>query len=242
MLNRLVESVRRSQFRPGLLSILINPYHFARTGLFRSIMSVSSSIRGKVLDVGCGRKPYAALFPATEYIGLELDTPYHRRENIADHFYDGTVFPFADAEFDAVVANQVLEHVFTPDRFLREIHRVLKPGGALLLTAPFVWDEHEQPHDFARYSSFGLRYLLEQQGFVLEVQQKSLADVRVVFQIANTYLYKKIMTPLPAVNALLVLLLLMPLNVIGELAAIVFPRNNDLYLDNIVLARKALHA
>ena len=58
------------------------------------------------------------------------------------------------------MCNQVLEHVFNPDDFVREIARVLKPGGALLLTVPFVWNEHEQPYDYARYSSFGLRAFL----------------------------------------------------------------------------------
>jgi SAM-dependent methyltransferase len=66
----------------------------------------------------------------------------------------------------------VLEHVFNPDDFLNEVNRVLKPSGKLLLTVPFVWDEHEQPYDYARYSSFGLRSLLEKHGFSIVKHEK----------------------------------------------------------------------
>ena len=65
----------------------------------------------------------------------------------ADRSYDGKTFPFSDGEFDAVLTSEVLEHVFNPDEFLSEINRVLRDDGVLLLTVPFVWDEHEQPFD-----------------------------------------------------------------------------------------------
>lgn len=92
--------------------------------------------------------------------------------------------------YGGVICNQVLEHVFNPDLFLQEIFRVLKPGGKLLMTVPFVWDEHEQPWDYARYSSFGLRSLLERNGFIVDEQRKTNADARVLFQLINAYLYK----------------------------------------------------
>ena len=67
-----------------------------------------------------------------------------RQRGEADYFYDGQSFPFKGGSFDVVLTNQVLEHVFNPDVFLSEIHRVLTPDGVLLLTVPFLWDEHEQ--------------------------------------------------------------------------------------------------
>jgi SAM-dependent methyltransferase len=242
MLERLIRIARRSQYEPGPLSLLINPFHFARAGLYRNIKALAGDVTGKVLDVGCGQKPYEDLFPADRYIGLELDTPGNRLRKRADSFYDGGAFPFPDGDFDSVVINQVLEHVFTPDDFLREVRRVLKPGGALLVTVPFLWDEHEQPHDYARYSSFGVRSLLEKNGFEIREQRKSVADARVLFQMVNAYIYKKTATPFPAVNVLITLILMMPVNIFGELAAFVLPRNDDLYLDNVILARKALNA
>lgn len=132
----------------------------------------------------------------------------------------------------------MLEHVFNPDQFLGEIFRVLKPEGVTLLTMPFVWDEHEQPHDFARYSSFGIKALMEKHGFEIVEQRKSVDDIRVVFQLLNAYIYKITATRITWVNLLITLLLIAPFNLLGELLFAVTPRNPDLYLDNIVLAKK----
>jgi SAM-dependent methyltransferase len=156
-----------------------------------------------------------------------------------DHYYDGKVFPFNDGEFDAALTSEVLEHVFNPDEFLSEITRVLRDGGVLLLTVPFVWDEHEQPFDYARYSSFGLRHLLESRGFEIIEHRKSMNDIRVIFQLVNAYLYKKIVTGSWRLNLLLTIILMAPCNVLGELFAKILPNNSDLYLDNIILAHSA---
>lgn len=227
-----------AQFRPGPLAVFVNPFYFARKGLYRHIRALATEIRGKTLDVGCGRKPYESLFPSSEYVGLEIDTPENRKHKKADVFYDGTVFPFAEAEFDSVVVNEVFEHAFDPDGFLSEVHRVLKPGGALLMTVPFVWDEHETPADYARYSSFGLSAILQRHGFRVETLRKSVNDIRVVFQLITGYIYKKTVTRSSLVNLLLTLLLIAPFNLLGEILGTLLPRNNDLYLDNVVLARK----
>src|SRR3546814_1285445 len=86
---------------------------------------------------------------------------------MADYFYYLKKFPFESDIFNSVLCNQVLEHVFNPDDFLQEIHRVLREGGMLLLTVSFVRDEHEQPSDYARYSTYGLKSLLERNGFTV---------------------------------------------------------------------------
>lgn len=233
---------RKKQFFPGLAGIFINPFYFARKGLARHISELAGNITGKTLDVGCGTKPYAHLYCSDEYVGLEIDTPENRASKKAEYFYDGSRFPFADATFDSMVANEVFEHVFNPDRFLEEVARVLKPGGRILLTLPFVWDEHEQPHDFARYSSFGIKALLERHGFEIVEQRKSTDDIRVIFQLLNAYIFKKTATGHAWPNLIITLLIMAPINILGELVFLVTPRNPDLYLDNIVLARKAAHS
>ena len=203
-----------------------------------AIGQMARDMTGRLLDVGCGRKPYREMFSTNEYIGLEIDTPENRAHKQADFFYDGHLFPFPDRNFDGIVCNQVLEHVFTPDQFLGEIHRVLKPDGKLLLTVPFVWDEHEQPWDYARYSSFGLKSLLEKNGFVVLKQKKTNADVRVLFQLANAYLFKVLWTRWAVVNLLICATLMAPFNIMGALLYKVLPASPDLYLDQVVLARK----
>ena len=230
--------IRKQQFRPGFGGLFVNPFYFARKGLYENIAALAGNITGKTLDVGCGQKPYEELFSSSQYIGLEIDSEENRKNKKADFFYDGSTFPFPDAEFNSMVLNQVFEHVFNPDEFLHEANRVIKPGGMLLLTVPFVWDEHEQPHDYARYSSFGIRSLLEKHGFAVVEQRKSISDLRVIFQIANGYIFKKTVSKNGYVNLLVTLMLMAPLNILGELLAKLLPNNNDLYLDNILLAKK----
>ena len=115
---------------------------------------------------------------------------------------------------------------------------MLKPGALLLLTVPFVWDEHEQPHDFARYSSFGLTALLQRSGFEIERLDRTLPDLRVIFQLANAYLYKRLFGRGPYLDMIACLWFMAPLNLAGALLARLMPANPDLYLDNVVLARK----
>jgi len=238
MFTALKSIYRKQQFSPGLFGLFVNPFYFARKGLYLHISSLAAQISGRTLDVGCGQKPYEHLCRSSSYIGLEIDTPENRTNKKADYYYDGIHFPFGAKEFDSVISNQVFEHVFTPDLFLLEIFRVLKDDGILLLTVPFVWDEHEQPHDFARYSSFGLRALLQNNGFVIVDQRKSINDIRCIFQLINDYIYKKTVSRNRYLNLLVMLSCMMPVNVIGELLSKIFPSNDDLYLDNIVLARK----
>jgi len=229
---------RHAQFFPGFWGMFINPFYFARKGLAKHIGELACQITGKTLDVGCGTKPYENLYHSDEYVGLEIDTLLNRANKQAEYFYDGTRFPFADGTFDSMVANEVFEHVFTPDQFLSEARRVLKPSGMALLTMPFVWDEHEQPYDFARYSSFGIKAILERNGFKIVEQRKSMDDIRAVFQLLNAYLYKKTATNKAWLNLLFTLFLISPFNLLGELLSFITPRNPDLYLDNVVLVQR----
>lgn len=229
---------RREQFDPGLIGLLINPFFLARRQLQLAMRQLAPLLRGRLLDVGCGTKPYRALFTVDEYLGLDIDSETTRRQGTADVLYDGHAFPFEAGHFDAVLCNQVLEHVFNPDEFLAEICRVLAPGGKLLLTVPFVWDEHEQPWDYARYTSFGLRAILARHGMVVQSQHKLLADASVLFQLLNVYLYKVTRTRWPALNLLVNMGLLAPVSALGWLTGKLLPANADLYLDQIVVAEK----
>lgn len=224
--------------RPGIVGLFVNPFYFARRELLRAVRVLAPELRGRVLDVGCGGRPYESLVAAREYVGLELDTPENRRSTKADLFYDGRKLPFADASFDAVLCNQVLEHVFEPDAFVQEIARVLRGGGRLLLTVPFVWDEHEQPRDYGRYSSFGLAALLSRNGLRVLRQEKTAGDVKALFQLVNAYLYKVTVTRSAYLNLIVALLLMAPFNLAGAALAWVLPRNADLFLDNVVLAER----
>lgn len=237
---RLKQLYQAEQFHPGLLALVINPFYFARAGLRDAIISLAKHLNGRLLDVGCGSQPYRRYFQELDYVGLDIDTEANRQAGVADYFYDGSHFPFADGAFDSVLCNQVLEHVFNPQEFLAEIGRVLRPGGRLLLTVPFVWDEHEQPYDFARYTTFGLRHMFEQQGFRWVEHRKLGGDVSTLFQLTNTYLFK-VGRRLPKWWFLLFSVTVMAaVNILGVVARHLLPQNPDLFLDHVVLAEKPL--
>jgi SAM-dependent methyltransferase len=162
--------------------------------LERSLRAVAPRARGRLLDVGCGDKPYEAWFRdhVDSYIGIEHAATFaataagHRSR--ADVVYGGGRLPFRDGAFDTVLSVQVLEHTPRPAPLVAEMGRVLAPDGLLILTAPFQFRLHGQPHDYFRYSPHGLRQLCEDTGLeIIEtVQQGSLWSV--VGHKLSTYL------------------------------------------------------
>lgn len=114
-----------------------------------------------VLDVGCGRKPYADLFSGSIHFGLNNTL----EDATADVVGDATKLPIASQSVDLVFCSQVLEHVPHPRSVVRECFRVLRQGGWLVLSAPFYWPLHEEPHDYFRFTRHGLEHLIKDAGF-----------------------------------------------------------------------------
>ena len=125
--------------------------------LYRSLREVLPRLRGRVLDVGCGEKPYADwLRAADEHVGLDVVDG----DAVDVVVTPGAAWPFEDQSFDAVLCLQVLEHVSDPEHVVAEIARVLRPGGTCVMTVPFAYNEHDDPHDYRRLSRHGARLVL----------------------------------------------------------------------------------
>jgi SAM-dependent methyltransferase len=85
-----------------------------------------------------------------------------------DFVCDLAEIPVDDGTYDLVLFTQVLQLVPDPLIVLRELHRVLAPGGRLLLSAPLAYEEYSDPYDYFRFTQSGLRLLLERAGFHIE--------------------------------------------------------------------------
>ncbi|MCS6848834.1 MAG: class I SAM-dependent methyltransferase [Anaerolineae bacterium] len=123
----------------------------------------------RVLDAGAGECAYKKLFAHCRYVGVDLavgDTSWNYFN--LDVITSLSRLPFPDATFDAVLSTQTLEHLDDPLAGMYEMHRILKPGGKLFLTAPMAHMEHQAPYDFFRYTSYGLRSLAQRAGFAPE--------------------------------------------------------------------------
>jgi SAM-dependent methyltransferase len=120
----------------------------------------------RVLDAGAGEGRHAACFPKQRYVGVDLavgDAAWDYRG--LDAVADLAALPFAPDSFDAALNIVTLEHVPDPAAALAEIARTLKPRGRLLLVVPQDWEVHQAPHDYFRYTRYGVRRLLERAGF-----------------------------------------------------------------------------
>lgn len=195
---------------------------------------------GAVLDFGSGSKPYRSLLKnCSSYVSLEYDTPVNRQRKVADIFYDGKTIPVHDQSYDAILSTQTLEHVPNPNIIVAEWSRVLKDGGLLLITVPFMWPEHEMPYDYQRFSSSGLRLLLERSYFEIVEQRRLLSDCRAPAQLFLAWIFDVcIIKCRPKVlRYVLIPVLCTPISIFASLLAAISPRNSNTYLDNLVLAK-----
>ena len=120
----------------------------------------------RLLDAGSGEGQYRHYFGRQRYCGVDLAVGDAKWDySKVDALADLTALPFRTASFEAAVHIVTIEHLCEPGQALAEIARALAPGGLLLIAAPHEWEVHQAPHDYFRYTRYGLTYLLEQAGF-----------------------------------------------------------------------------
>lgn len=225
-------------FSPGIF----HPFYFIRNGLLKGISANTNLFHGKMLDFGCGSKPYRNLFNVNEYIGLDFENEGHPHTNEQiDVYYDGLTIPFPDKSFDCILCSEVFEHLFNLENTLKELNRVLKPGGYILITCPFVWNEHEKPYDYARYTLFALADLLERNNFEIIKKEKIGNFITTISQLIILYFniiyIFKDSKILPLRWLYKFVFVLIP-NILGLLINFILPKINSLYLNNLIVVRR----
>jgi len=153
---------------------LLTVYRFLRRQLV--------ACKGRVLDIGAGEAPWQHLLRHADYVGVDVAeaSDYGMRQKPDIRYYDGVTLPFDAATFDYVLCTEVLEHVPDPAHFLADLSRVLRTGGTLVLTVPWSARLHHTPHDYTRFTRFGLDRLIRSAAFSeIEIEERG-NDVAVI--------------------------------------------------------------
>ncbi len=144
----------------------------AHGALIGAVERARDHARGVLLDVGCGTRPYAPLFEGriTRYWGIDLPDSRFLAGLRADIYAHGEALPVRTSSIDTVLGMAMITYFPEPARMVAEAHRVLKPGGVLLMEFTQMAPLHDEPHDYLRFTRYGAASLLERAGFeVLEV-------------------------------------------------------------------------
>jgi SAM-dependent methyltransferase len=128
-----------------------------------------SFLRGITIDVGCGEKPYRDFIApyAKSHYGIDFPGMLHNKRFV-DLFAMADRLPLKDRSVDTVFASAVLEHLEEPFEVVNEFNRVLKPGRCVIATVPLLWHVHEEPRDFFRFTSYGIKHLFSKSGFAIK--------------------------------------------------------------------------
>lgn len=215
-----------------------DPHAISHKTLRGAIGERADLLTGTVLDVGCGMKPYRSLFRRADlYVGLDWPNTAFAWRPALDVYGDAMRLPFKDASVDGVLSSEVLEHVPDPALFMREVERVLRPDGKLLLTTPQTWGLHEEPRDFYRFTRYGLHHLASSAGLnVIEVEPTTglwgTFAQRVVDTVAFNYAAGANEERLRLLS-----ILLSPVLILGHLLDRLVGVRGDT-LDNVLVAQK----
>ncbi|MEO5891111.1 MAG: class I SAM-dependent methyltransferase [Ferruginibacter sp.] len=145
--------------------------YYVRKSILQAIQQSMPQFHGKLLDVGCGIMPYREMIISqadiVSYTGLDFENSVDPQYALGkpDLFWAGDVIPMEDNSVETVLATELLEHCPDPEKVMKEMLRVLKPGGMLFLTVPFLWNLHVVPYDEYRYTPFSLERHLVNAGF-----------------------------------------------------------------------------
>jgi SAM-dependent methyltransferase len=140
---------------------------------------------GLLLDLGCGTVPLYEIYQHYVSDNICVDWENTRHESVfLDHSFDlnqGISLP--SETFDTILATDVLEHVANPELLWREMARVLKPGGKIILGVPFLYCLHEEPHDYQRFTKYKLQMFCEQNGLAVVSLEPCGGAPEIIFDI-----------------------------------------------------------
>jgi SAM-dependent methyltransferase len=150
----------RQRQRPARGESLYLHLSDALLAMQRAVDSIEVKPGSRILDFGAGTSPYDFLFPNSKYLKADI-TP----DTAPDLLITDGELTEEDESFEVILSTQVLEHVYDPQKYLREVYRLLKPQGKFLLALPCLYEDHKCPNDYQRWMRQGLERDLKNAGF-----------------------------------------------------------------------------
>jgi len=226
------------QYQTSFLSFFINQGFLIRRALWKEIKQYAKNAEGKILDFGCGSKPYETAFSACDsYTGLDIAQSGHDHTNSRiDVLYDGKTLPFSDSTFDKIVCFEVFEHLPDPGASLIEMARVLRLGGELLVTIPFIYREHEVPFDFQRWTSFGIANLLQKHNFRIVKIKKINPNFGTIAQLCFDEIFLRGRSQRSVNASIFKIPLITFANIFIMLSSMIQIRNHNIYSNLVCIA------
>jgi SAM-dependent methyltransferase len=199
-----------------LISTPMHPQWFAARHQERIRGLLREEINGPlVLDIGCGTKwPLALLAAAYRYIGLDYPETAEWYETRPDVFGDAENLPFAANSMNTALMLDVLEHVPDPRKALSEASRCLSENGRVILLVPFLYPIHDAPHDYQRWTGYGLKRLVSECGFEIEKETYSGNPLETAALLGNIAMTKTVSNWISRRHMASLLLLLLPIYVL----------------------------
>jgi SAM-dependent methyltransferase len=131
--------------------------------------AIEGFAHGTLLDLGCGQVPFYGLYRdrVTESLCIDWPNSHHPVSHIDQAMDLNEPLALPSESIDTILLTEVLEHIARPEVLWGEMARVLRPGGTLILTVPFLYWVHEDPYDYFRYTEYRLRLFCQDHGFTV---------------------------------------------------------------------------
>ena len=140
-------------------------YTFRRRFLDQSLAKHKNDFAEPVIEIGSGSQDQRGRFRCQLARWYSIDILRNKKPTIIGN---GENLPIKTNSAATLIALEILEHVENPDRFIKEMHRVLKPKSRLYLSMPFLYRYHAAPFDYQRYTESKLRKLFQESGFIID--------------------------------------------------------------------------